>query len=274
MTIRTAAVASAQGIDCSDFQGQYDWQAAKHELPQLAFGVFRLTQGLGGPNAVSPDPDAAWNHQQIAANGLRRGAYHFLDPHLNGAAQAGYFTAEFAKLGLTATDMLWLDNETAGSSPAAVSACARAFMAELDKLAPHNPRGVYTYIDFARSGNCDGLSRYPLWLAYPAQAAPVPPPPWHVWCLWQWGQRNGTDADAFNGTAAEMDAWIASFAPKAGPYRHMADGQKTLAEIAAARNTTPAHLLQVTASALTAADLGDIARLPLPEGFPWYSTNP
>ena len=60
----------------------------------------------------------------------------------------------------------------------------------------------------------------------------------------------------------------------AGPYRHTADGHETLTEIAAARNTTPAHILQVTAAALTAADLGDIARLPLPEGFPWYSTNP
>lgn len=274
MTIRTAAVASAQGIDCADFQGRYNWQAAKQQVPHLAFGVFRLTQGLGASGTVSPDPDAAWNHEQVAANGLHRGAYHFLDPRLDGAAQAGYFVAQFAKLGLTATDMLWLDNETPGASPAAVAACAAKFMAELDHLAPDNPRGVYTFIDFARQGNCDGLSRYPLWLAWPGNAAPVPPPPWHAWSFWQWGLRNGVDADAFNGTAAQLDAWVASFAPQPGPYRHTADGKETLAEIAARRNTTPAHLLQVTASALTAADLGDLARLPLPEGMPWYSTNP
>ena len=124
---------------------------------------------------------------QIAAQGLHRGAYHFLDPHESGEAQAQYFVSEHAKLGTTPADMFWLDNETAGASPAETAACAVAFMAELGKLVPHNPRGVYTYIDFARQGNCDGLSGYPLWLAYPNATAPASPPPWHRWTFWQWG---------------------------------------------------------------------------------------
>ena len=91
------------------------------------------------------------------------------------------------------------------------------FMAELKVLAPHNPRGVYTYIDFAREGNCAGLEFEPLWLAYPAALAPVAPPPWTRWTFWQWGTRDGTDADAFNGTEAQLSAWIGSFAPKPVP---------------------------------------------------------
>lgn len=59
-----------------------------------------------------------------------------------------------------------------------------------------------------------------------------------------------------------------------GPYRHTAPGGKTLEQIAAGRNATPAHLVQVTAGALTAADIADLARLPLPAGWIWYSTNP
>ena len=179
--------ASAQGLDVSDFQGRYDWAAAKKAIPGLAFGVYRLTQGLGSSGTVSPDPDAAWNHQQIAAKGLHRGAYHFLEPSLGGEAQASYFVSEHAKLGTVAADMFWLDNETAGTSPAETAACAVAFMAELDKLVPHNPRGVYTFIDFARRGNCAGLESYPLWLAYPSAEAPSSPPPWHRWTFWQWG---------------------------------------------------------------------------------------
>jgi GH25 family lysozyme M1 (1,4-beta-N-acetylmuramidase) len=213
-------VRSAQGIDVSDWQGQYDWAAAKKQVAGLQFGIYRLTQGLGGSGTASPDPDAAWNHGQIAAQGLVRGAYHFLDPRVGGAPQAAYMVARAHALGpVLATDMFWLDNETAGASPAAVSACARDFMAELDKLVPHNPRGVYTFIDFAREGNCAGLGNRWLWLAYPNLTAPAPPPPWlgPKFAFWQWGTRRGADTDAFMGTSAEFAAWVARFAPKPPP---------------------------------------------------------
>ena len=266
--------ASAQGMDVADFQGSYNWSAAKQAIPNLAFGVYRLTQGLGASGTVSPDPDAAWNHAQIAAQGLHRGAYHFLDPHLSGEQQATYFVAEHAKLGTTPADMFWLDNETPGASPADTAACAAAFMGELDKLVPHNPRGVYTVIDFAREGNCDGLSGYPLWLAYPSATAPASPPPWHRFTFWQGGTRNGTDADAFNGTVSQLDDWIASFRPQAGPFRHVAPGNRSLAQVAAARNTTAQHIAEVTMTALTPGDVLDIAGLPMPAGTPYYTTNP
>ena len=267
-------VASAQGVDVADFQGKYSWPAAKHDIPNLAFGVYRLTQGLGAGGTVSPDPDAAWNHAQIAAQALHRGAYHFLDPHLSGEGQAAYFVTEHAKLGTTPADMFWLDNETAGTSPAETAACAVAFMTELDKLVPHNPRGVYTFIDFAREGNCAGLEGRPLWLAYPSATAPTTPPPWHRWTFWQWGTRNGDDADAFNGTASQLDDWIASFRPKAGPFRHVAPGNRTLAQVAAARNTTVQHIAEVTLNSLSPADIVEIAAQALPAGFPYYTTNP
>jgi lysozyme len=267
-------VASAQGLDVSDFQGQFRWDEARQRIPDLCFGVYRLTQGLGGPGMASPDPDAAWNHQQITARGLHRGAYHFLDPRLPGEQQAQYFVTEHARLGTTAADMFWLDNETAGGSPAETAACAAGFMGELDKLVPHNPRGVYTFISFAREGNCAGLDRYPLWLAYPDQAAPASPPPWHRWTFWQWGTRTGTDADAFNGTATQLDDWIASYRPQAGPFRHAAPGNRTLAQVAAARNTSVQHIAEVTMGALTPQDIVDIGDLRLPAGWPYYTSNP
>jgi lysozyme len=267
-------VASAQGLDVADFQGQFSWPDAKARIPGLAFGIYRLTQGLGTSGTASPDPDAAWNHHQIAAQGLHRGAYHFLDPREPGEAQAQYFVSEHAKLGTTAADMLWLDNETAGASPAETSACAAGFMTELGKLVPHNPRGVYTFISFARDGNCAGLSGYPLWLAYPDATAPASPPPWHRWTFWQWGLRNGVDADAFNGTASQLDDWIASFRPETGPFRHVSPGNRTLAQIAAARGTSPQHIAEVTMGALSNADIVAISGLQLPAGFPYYTTNP
>lgn len=274
-----AGVQSAQGLDVSNWQGRYSWSGAVKAMPGLAFGIHRATQGLGAAGTNSPDPDAVWNHQKIREAGLRRGAYHFLDPWLDGAAQARYFVGALDRMGLVDHDMLWLDNETPGSSPQAVATCATAFMGELAKLRPHNPRGVYTYINFANEGNCAGLEHCALWLAYPSASAPKPPPPWVRWSFWQWGLRNGIDADAFNGTVADLDAWIASFRPpppppSGPPYRHLTGAGDTIGALAAARNTRPDTLLARCAADYTNADFAALAAAKLPAGIPYYTDAP
>lgn len=236
------SVQSAQGIDVSNYQGKYDWAATTG----LSFGIHRLTQGLGHA-ANSPDPTAQWNHAQIQAKGLVRGAYHFFDPTLSGQAQAQYFVTQHSAIGLQGTDMLWLDHETGGASPGRVSAGARAFMTELDKLVPHNPRGVYTFVSFATGGNCAGLDKWPLWLAYPASSAPVPPPPWAKWTFWQWGLRNGVDADAFNGTTADLKAWIAGYSAP-GPKPYNAPASTSIRALAQQHNHTVQEVIWLTAT--------------------------
>jgi hypothetical protein len=172
--------------------------------------------------------------------------------------------------------MLWCDNETAGPSPAATSKCCMDFMAELVTLFPGNPHGVYTFIDFAKQGNCAGAGKYPLWLAYPNLTAPQAPPPWVKWAFWQWGTRNGIDADAFNGTVAQLDAWIASFAPvPSGPYKHTTDGKSSVTQIAATRGMRPGNWLalqdKLTGSHTAADALGGAT---VAAGLPWYSITP
>jgi lysozyme len=237
------AVQSAQGRDVSNFQKKYAWSIATG----LSFGIYRLTQGLGIPGTNSPDPYAQWNHDQIKAKGLVHGAYHFFDPALSGPAQAEYFVAQHSILGLEDSDMLWLDNESAnGVGRAEVSARALAFMTELSKLRPHNPRGVYTFISFATGGYCAGLERWPLWLAYPASAAPAPPPPWANWTFWQWGVRDGTDTDAFNGTSAELNAWVDSYA-KEPPTRYDAAANTSIRALAHQHHRSVQEVIWLTA---------------------------
>ena len=237
---------SAQGIDVSNFQGRYDWAATSG----LSFGIYRMTQGLSTAGTNSPDPTAQHNHDGIRKLGIAHGAYHFLDPFEDGAAQAASFVAAHAKVGLTHDDMLWLDNEAQRNpGPSMTAACARQFMAELDKLAPRNPRGVYTYINYATTGHCAGLGRYPLWLAFPASAAPQPPPPWAKWVFWQWGIRNGVDRDAFNGTDADLGAWIRSFAPQPAPqkwFTYVTQGRLSAHDLAARHGISFAHMLTET----------------------------
>jgi GH25 family lysozyme M1 (1,4-beta-N-acetylmuramidase) len=201
----------AQGIDVSNYAGQFDWAGTSG----LSFGICRATQGLGAAGTNSPDPFLSWNWPRIKDQGLARGAYHFLDPYLDGAEQASYFVETVSSVGLEATDMLWLDNETAGASVAAVAACARDFMAKLVSLRPGNPCGVYSFWDFITSGNCEGLGSYPLWLAIYQTATPGTPGPWSSWKFWQSGGTSNHDDDVFNGSAADLTAWISSFQPKA-----------------------------------------------------------
>jgi hypothetical protein len=174
-----------------------------------------------------------------------------MDPAIDGAEQASYFMTEYEKLGMRELDMHWLDNETAkaGISAHQTSLVAQAFMTERGKLAPYNPHGVYSFIDFIKYGYCAGLGQYPLWLAFPAAKAPAVPPEWSNWTIWQWGTRDGnTDADAFNGTVKEFDSWIKSFGPKdpAKPQMHRLTGLRTMAQEAAAYHTTVAMMLRET----------------------------
>jgi GH25 family lysozyme M1 (1,4-beta-N-acetylmuramidase) len=199
----------AHGIDVSNFGGKFNWSGTSG----LSFGICRASQGLGAAGTNSPDPFLPWNWPRIRDRGLARGAYHLLDPGLDGAAQAGYFVDTLDAVGLETTDMLWLDNETAGASPAAVAACARDFMARLVSLRPHNPRGVYSFWSFITEGNCAGLGSYPLWLAIFQTALPGAPAPWRAWKFWQSGTAADHDNDVFNGTAADLTAWISSFQP-------------------------------------------------------------
>jgi lysozyme len=201
---------NARGIDVSNFAGEFNWDGTSG----LTFGICRASQGLGAAGTNSPDPFLTWNWPRIKARGLARGAYHFLDPRLDGAAQASYFVEQLNKVGLDTTDMLWLDNETPGASPAAVAACARDFMTRLSALRPHNPRGVYSFFSFITAGNCAGLRSYPLWLAIFQPAAPSAPAPWSAWRFWQSGAASSHDNDVFNGTPAELAAWIGSFQPQ------------------------------------------------------------
>lgn len=86
-------------------------------------------------------------------------------------------------------------------------------MARLVSLRPHNPCGVYSFYNFITSGNCAGLGSYPLWLAIFQSATPSAPAPWHAWKFWQSGEASSHDNDVFNGTPAELTAWIGSFQP-------------------------------------------------------------
>ena len=73
-----------EGIDVSHFQGAIDWPTV--EGADIRFAYIKATQGTKWV-----DPRFAENWSGVARTGIRRGAYHFLEPDVDGTAQAKHF---------------------------------------------------------------------------------------------------------------------------------------------------------------------------------------
>jgi GH25 family lysozyme M1 (1,4-beta-N-acetylmuramidase) len=95
-----------------------------------------------------------------------------------------------------------------------VASSALQFLETVEAMCPHNPVLVYTNLSVGQYlGNC---TRFGLWIAWPELTAPPSVAPWPRWIMWQWAFSGGyddCDQDAYNGTAAEMRSWIASYTP-------------------------------------------------------------
>lgn len=195
-------ISSAQGTDFSSYQPRID--AAALQKAGNSFAFAKATNGM------SPqDPLFAGDWAAILSAGVHRGAYHELTPG-DGAAQARHFMSTVTGQGLRPGDMLACvasDYPVSGSQ-------AKAFLDTCRAMAgPRCP--VLLYSDLDRLLSLADCARYPLWLAAWRSSAPQSVTPWDKWTFWQYasgGGVNGGDMDAFNGTAAQLDAWIASYA--------------------------------------------------------------
>jgi lysozyme len=199
------AMADAAGVDVSNFQPSFDWQAEKG---RISFAFIKATEGTG-----FTDPDFATNWRQAASVGLVRGAYHFGYPKNPAAAEVSHYLSVVRAQGLHAGDLLALDLEvTDGLTPAQVAGYAQAWCAEVAQATGRTPV-VYTFLSFAQQGNCAGLGRYPLWIAEPSAPAghPSVPGPWKSWVFHQYGTTrvgsNTVDVDVFNGDTAALRAF-------------------------------------------------------------------
>jgi lysozyme len=191
---------SAQGIDVSRSQPPLT-------LADLKGFAFAFAKATDGPELT--DPDFAGNWSVIKQAKIYRGAYHELwSP---GSSPAGVQAAHFLDVvrsgGLEAGDMLAVvASDYSGVTGEEVLAFCQAVQAG---AGPHCPVLVYSDLSVLPSlGQCTG---YPLWVTWPSATAPASVEPWSTWTLWQWGTPSNTDRDSFNGSAADMDAWIKTY---------------------------------------------------------------
>jgi lysozyme len=193
---------SAQGIDVSSYQGALTGSA----LSELDFAFAKATDG---PSETDPNFTANW--AAIRAAGKFRGAYHELRAG-NATGQAAWFLAAVKAAGLEPGDMLAV---SVSDYPGVSGADAKAFC-DAVKAATGGRNPVLAYSDLSVAATLASCTGYDLWIAWPSPAAPESVAPWKTWRLWQWGE-TGTDTDAYNGTAAEMAAWIDSYVHPVAP---------------------------------------------------------
>lgn len=197
-------VASAQGVDIS--QDQSGWTTSQFKEYSFAF-----VKATDGPSLVDAHFEGNWATAKTA--GIHRGAYHELwSP---GAAspvtQAKHFIDVMARARVEPGDMLAVvSSDYAGVTGAEVLTVLNMLRARFTQ----SP--VLLYSDLSHLPSLVACKGFPLWLADYQSTWPVTED-WNC-RFWQWSDSSGRlDRDAFNGTAAELQAWIDSYVTPAKP---------------------------------------------------------
>jgi lysozyme len=215
-------MAGLPGVDVASYQGPPGTWASR--AGAISWAAVKFTELEPGGYEYT-DPDAAADWAWLGANGKLRVAYLFGHPSVSAAGQVNLLAEALDHVGgLGAGDGVALDFEVTDGLPAAeVAAWARDLLALMATEFGRAPV-VYTYLDFAYSGCCDGLSGYLLWIADPNHppGQPAVPGPWSSWAIHQYSITGEIDRDLTAWTSqAEMAAAVGKTAPAPAPAAAM-----------------------------------------------------
>ncbi len=248
------------GVDVSAFQGPPGgWKAAAGDISWAAVKFSELLPT--GERYISPDAAADW--AWLRASGKGRIAYAFAHPATSATETAGLLGQALDQAGgLQDADGISLDWEDSDGMPPDLAApWAREVLRILQRRFDRVPL-VYTFIDFAGAGYCDGMGGYPLWIADPDHPAgqPAVPPPWTTWAVHQYDVSGAIDRDTANyATVAEMAATLGKGSPPPPLVRHFADGKHSLRSAIAALGVTVEHAARATGERATPAEVAALA---------------
>ncbi len=208
---------TTKGVDVSYYQGNVNWTTLKANGYEFAF--IRVSDGS------FHDPKFAANWAATKSAGVLRGAYQFFRPAQNVITQADYLISSIGGSYTPGDLPPVLDVEDAGGlSAASVASKVRQWV---DRV--HDQLGVtpiiYTGKYFWRDqvGGPTSFVNNPLWIAQYTSLCPDLPAPWASWKFWQ-NSGSGTvsgisghvDLDKFNGSLADLQAFVAAVNPTSG----------------------------------------------------------
>jgi lysozyme len=214
------------GFDVSLHQGRVDWTRARGaEINGQAavFAAARVSDGL-----YTPDGDTFVNNWQgMRDAGLIRGAYQFFRPEQDGHAQARLFLDAIAAAGgfepgVDLPPAVDIEVVTARNTGVTVpsqqlQAGVQAWLNDVE--AELHVRPIVYSLSGVSYALGDAFADYPLWVANFYQTCPRMPAAWDRWWIHQFDDRGRipgvtgyADLDQWNGTRAELDAFIAAAA--------------------------------------------------------------
>lgn len=183
-----------------------------HDFTKAAAAGFQIVE-IKASEGVNIRDQYFKEHWAAAAQaGLTRAPYHFYRPGSDPIAQAECFCQVIGDL--SPGDMsACLDGETMdGASVASVKAGYKAFLQRVQDNTGVVPT-IYGGPYFLQALLLDeDFEKYPLWVAEYGPSAPVIPPPWTSWALWQYSDRGpvpgvgNCDVSWFNGGQAQLKA--------------------------------------------------------------------
>lgn len=203
-------MSSAQlaGIDVSKWQAAVNWTRVKEA--GVAFAFARATYG-----ATTVDTEFAANWQAMRAAGVVRGAYHFFVTGEDATAQAELFLKIQGSLEPGDLPPV-LDVEADSGTGSNLVNGVRTWLALVEQGLGRTPI-IYTAPSFWNENMTGDFGRYALWVAEYGVSEPKPVNGWDSWTFWQYSQSgsvagvNGSvDLDHFKGSAADLQAFIAS----------------------------------------------------------------
>lgn len=202
-----SALAYADGVDVSNWQGKVSWSKVKSG--GVTFAFMKASEGT-----TYTDPMLRANWAGAAQQGIFRGAYHFARPSVGSAtAQARYFVNQVGSFANPGDLPPVLDLEaTGGLGATALQTWVATWLQTTEQLTGRTPIiycSPYFWIDHL--GNSTAFHHYPLWIAHYTTGSPLVPGSWPTWTFWQRtssGSVNGisgsVDMNRFNGTSQQL----------------------------------------------------------------------
>jgi GH25 family lysozyme M1 (1,4-beta-N-acetylmuramidase) len=202
-----SAIAYADGVDVSHWQGSINWSRVKSDGVKFAF--MKATEGSG-----YSDPTLKSNWAGAEKHGIYRSAYHFARPSVGSArSQARYFVSKVGSFKGKGDLPPVLDLEaTGGLSPSRLRTWVRNWLETTEKLTGRTPIlyfSPYFWIDHL--GNATTFTHYRLWIAHYTSGRPLVPGGWKTYTFWQRtssgsvsGISGHVDMNRFNGTSAQL----------------------------------------------------------------------
>ena len=267
-----SALAYADGVDVSHWQGSVSWTKVKAAGMQFAF--MKATE-----STTYTDTQLATNWAGTQAVGLYRGAYHFARPSTSAgsaAKQAAYFVSKVGSFQNPGTLPPVLDLEaTGGLSVTSLRTWTATWLSEVERLTGRVPM-IYVSPAFWEDhlGNSTAFTRYPLWIAHYGVSSPRVPGGWPTWTFWQRtssgsvsGISGNVDMNRFNGTTAQLAALAITTGGSTVPVPPgpsvPAVSPTTLTATPSATTVPVRGALTITGSLTRATDGAPLANLPV-----------